>query len=325
MVCSKLHSQEVQFSQFYAAPVYLNPAFAGNTIQDRIAMSYRSQWNNVPGAFKSYALSYDKSFIESKSGVGIVVVGDKAGSAGLSYTNVSGNYSYVLSINRKLAMRFGLGAAYASRSIDQSKLVFGSQIVQNTANTTFYNFTPRNYVDISSGVVIYSWDYWAGVSAQHINRPNQGLTHNTNYLYQLPMSFTFHGGYNIPIKKDNKKRVTAKLTPLVNYKMQQKWSQLDIGLYYTRSILVVGSWYRGIPLKKNPDENAPIPHVNQDALVLLLGLDLKSFKLGYTHDVTISKLAGNTSGSNEVSLIYELASKKKRNSYRRFLVPCAKF
>ena len=43
-------AQDPQYSQFYAAPQYLNPAFTGMTIQDRIVINYRHQWPSIPGA-----------------------------------------------------------------------------------------------------------------------------------------------------------------------------------------------------------------------------------------------------------------------------------
>ncbi|MFM8742085.1 MAG: type IX secretion system membrane protein PorP/SprF, partial [Cytophagales bacterium] len=35
-------AQDPQFSQFYAAPLYLNPAFAGSTNQNRVGINYRT-------------------------------------------------------------------------------------------------------------------------------------------------------------------------------------------------------------------------------------------------------------------------------------------
>jgi len=36
-------AQDAQFSQFYAAPLYLNPAFAGSTSQALVGANYRNQ------------------------------------------------------------------------------------------------------------------------------------------------------------------------------------------------------------------------------------------------------------------------------------------
>ena len=52
-------AQEPQYSQFYAAPLYLNPAFTGNTEGTRFAAIYRNQWPAVSGTFQSVSASLD--------------------------------------------------------------------------------------------------------------------------------------------------------------------------------------------------------------------------------------------------------------------------
>ena len=42
-----LKAQDPQFTQFYANPLYLNPAFAGTARCPRICMNYRNQWPNL--------------------------------------------------------------------------------------------------------------------------------------------------------------------------------------------------------------------------------------------------------------------------------------
>ena len=44
----EVKAQDPEFTQFYANPLYLNPAFAGSARCPRIVMNYRNQW---PGMF----------------------------------------------------------------------------------------------------------------------------------------------------------------------------------------------------------------------------------------------------------------------------------
>ncbi|MFT5922039.1 MAG: hypothetical protein ACI8TS_001371, partial [Flavobacteriales bacterium] len=37
-------AQDPEFTQFYANPLYLNPAFAGTARCPRLVMNYRNQW-----------------------------------------------------------------------------------------------------------------------------------------------------------------------------------------------------------------------------------------------------------------------------------------
>ncbi|MEP7168941.1 MAG: type IX secretion system membrane protein PorP/SprF, partial [Bacteroidota bacterium] len=44
-------AQDPAFTQFYASPIYLNPAFAGSSRCPRLSLNYRNQW---PGFDKTY-------------------------------------------------------------------------------------------------------------------------------------------------------------------------------------------------------------------------------------------------------------------------------
>ena len=76
-------AQDPEFSQYYAAPLYLNPAFTGTTIDHRFMANYRNQWPNVARGYESYAFSYDYNMDYYNSGVGFMAVVDKAGTAGM--------------------------------------------------------------------------------------------------------------------------------------------------------------------------------------------------------------------------------------------------
>src|SRR4030095_7348775 len=65
-------AQDAHFTQFYAAPTYLSPAFAGTSLQSRFSMIYRDQWPAIPGAFVTYAAAYDHYLSQANSGLGVV-------------------------------------------------------------------------------------------------------------------------------------------------------------------------------------------------------------------------------------------------------------
>ena len=65
---------------------------------------------------------------------------------------------------------------------------------------------------------------------------------------------------------------------------------------------------------------------NNDAIALMIGGEFKAFKIGYSYDITISRLATNTTGSHEVSLIYNWAGKDAPPLSKQLRqVPCPKF
>ena len=63
---------------------------------------------------------------------------------------------------------------------------------------------------------------------------------------------------------------------------------------------------------------------NQDALVWLLGFKHDFFSLGYSYDLTISKLGPGTAGSHELSMSYEFDNPKRRKK-KVSPIPCPKF
>src|SRR5688572_33055664 len=94
-------AQDPQFSQYYQAPLYMNPGFTGITPQQRIVLNHRIQWPNLPQAFVTTAASYDIWVDELKSGFGILFTTDKMGSAGWRTTTVSLPYSYKIRVSDK--------------------------------------------------------------------------------------------------------------------------------------------------------------------------------------------------------------------------------
>lgn len=78
-----LRAQDPQLTQFYAAAPHLNPAFAGGTLENRVAFHYRNQWPGLPGRFVSYGASYDVFIPKINSGLGVIFSSDEAGTGGL--------------------------------------------------------------------------------------------------------------------------------------------------------------------------------------------------------------------------------------------------
>jgi len=320
LICN---GQDPQFSQFYAAPMYLNPAFTGNTIQGRVSANYRKQWLEVPGAFTSYSFSYDHYLRKYKSGVGLMFIKDQAGSGALRYNSIGGLYSYVFILTRTIGVRAGVRASYTSRDLDLFRLKFADQIIRDDPFHTVENFNRigKSYADFGTGAVLYSQDFWVGYSLDHLNRPNESFMHVTS---RVPIKYTLQGGYRYVIDKDAKDRVLQGVTAIAIYKGQKDWDQIDIGAYYKYKVILGGIWYRGIPGLKGY-----LPgYSNNDAVIFMLGAQVSDFfHFGYSYDAPISKLGVASKGAHEFSMIYEFAEPeyKRSNKKRDFMVPCTKF
>jgi type IX secretion system PorP/SprF family membrane protein len=317
-------AQDMQYSQFYAAPIYLNPAFAGSNSCSRLSTNYRQQWPGVPGKFSSFVLSYDHQFPKKNSAFGMLITKDQAGTGNLGSTSGSLIYAYQLNLNRKWTLNTGFQGTFTHRSVNFYDLYFVDQLLTGSATTIETPIIEKvNYFDVSSGLVLYSRRFWAGFAAHHLNTPNQGIV---NEKSPLPVKYSVHAGYQLPAGSSSEaKRDIEKtsITPTINYKHQGKFDQLDLGFYYTYQPVVLGIWYRGLPLKKY---NATTP--NNDALVLLVGFSYNRFTFGYSYDVTISKLAiASSRGAHETSISYQFCDLKSLKSKRKIsrFVPCPKF
>ena len=89
-ILQEVKAQDPQFTQFYANPLYLNPAFAGVARCPRFILNYRNQWPSIPGNYVTYSASYDQHIDALSGGVGILVTNDVAGQGTLNTLNFSG-------------------------------------------------------------------------------------------------------------------------------------------------------------------------------------------------------------------------------------------
>ncbi len=318
-----LQAQHYQFSQFYAAPTYLNPAFTGADVCMRASLNYRSQWSGIPGAFTTYQASVDHSLSRYKGGIGLQFFKDKAGPAGLSTTQVNALYAYETRIKKAVMGRAGISIGGAQRRVDLGSFVFSDQIARKdgSASVEAMNANSINYFDVNAGILIYSRTMWGGFAASHINEPNQSLTGGVS---ALPAELRFHGGYKYAFNESmvaGNYRQRHSVTAAFNYKKQAKFNQIDIGVYYNKDLLVVGCWYRGIPVFKPIKE-----YRNNDALVFLFGLSVGKYNIGYSYDYTLSKLSNsNTKGTHELSMSYQFCKIRKSQKRKLIVVSCPKF
>ena len=167
---------------------------------------------------------------------------------------------------------------------------------------------------------MYTPILWFGTAFHHMNQPSQSLL-GQEASGKLPMKYSVHGGIKLPIKDFQGYTTTNFITAAFNYRAQARYDQFDIGIYFERNPMVFGIWYRGIPGFKGYEPG----YANNDALILLLGVKTQQIKIGYSYDITISRLVSNTGGAHEISLIYEFAGVEQSLSRSSRTVACPKF
>jgi len=296
------HAQDPQFTQFYANKLYLAPSFAGATKENRVSMIYRNQWSGIPGAFNTMAFSYDHNFSSFNSGLGILILRDVAGSGKLGMTSIGIDYSYDFNINNNWHVRPGLNFTYSMYSIDFAKLIFVDQLLSGSP-TSFEDYPFKENtgaLDASSSLLAYADKFWMGFTVDHLLKPNQAFY---TIASRIPMRFSFFGGYQIVRQSKLFKPVNEGLSIAYIYRQQADKKQLDLGVYWLNSPLIMGFWYRGIPIMNGN---------RGDAVAVLLGIKLTNLRIGYSYDFTISNLINSSHGSHEISLNYEFGIKKKK-------------
>jgi type IX secretion system PorP/SprF family membrane protein len=310
--------QDPEFSQFYANPVYLNPAFAGSHGCPRISMNFRDQWPSLSGTFLTTTISYDQYFKNISGGIGVLLTNDMAGKGTLNTTTGSLIYSYHLQVSRKFRMMFAAQATWNQKFLDWSKLAFGDQFdpkrgniyrtsdyppqsQQLNSNSSLYT---KGYFDASVGMLGYTKNFYFGFVAKHLNKPNESLLLSTTS--RLPMRFTAHVGAQIPLGRKSKYSSQTTISPNIIYSFQNYFQQLNIGLYVKHSVFVGGVWWR-----------------EGDAFITMVGIDTGIFRLGYSYDVTISKLTNASGGAHEVSMGFNFNCKKKKKPFK--IIDCPSF
>ena len=305
-VCASAEAQDPTFTQFYANPVYLNPALAGSHGCQRLATNYRNEWPQLTGNYVTYAAAYDTYSRSVNGGVGILAMHDQQGQATIQTSMIGLIYSYHYRINRKTSMMFGAKASWFQKFLDWDKLTFGDMIDPRRGFIYQTGDVPRGgsryFFDASAGMVGYSKSFFFGFAAHHLNQPNESMIIGDS---KLPIRLTGHMGAKIDLGSKSKYNNGTSIMPNVIYQYQNGFQELALGTYIKYGAFNVGAWFR-----------------NRDAFILSIGIDTGKFRVGYSYDVTVSKLNNGVSGgSHEVSLGLLFNCKDKPPTFRTISCP----
>lgn len=316
----QVSAQDPIFSQFYANPIYLNPAFAGTNVCPRLILNYRNQWPSITGAFVTYNASYDQYFEAIRGGLGIIAMSDRAGEGALTHNSISMMYAYRLGLDQrdKYNLNFSIQGSYYSKSIDWSRLTFGDMIDSRDGFIYTTSNVPGNehvgYVDFSAGALYYAPRFYVGVAAHHLTEPaNSFYDNSTNSVHFRKL--TLQAGYEIPLGKNKGvyQRSYPSLFPSFIYQQQQNFHQFNYGIYFNKTPMVFGLWYRQFL-------SSPVDGYS-DAVVLLAGFEYDKIKIGYSYDITVSKLDNVSGGAHEISFTLKFNCPEKGPKYRAIKCP----
>jgi type IX secretion system PorP/SprF family membrane protein len=301
-------AQDVHFSQYYANPVYLNPALAGTNICPRVVTNFRQQWPALGGKYTSYSASFDQYFDKIHGGIGVIFLGDHAAETGHITTNaVSVIYSFRARLTRdnKAALLVALQGTCQMKHLDFNKLTFEDMIdpkygfVYHTQEN-FPTFT-KVIADFSAGIAFYSEHYFGGIAVNHFTQPRESFYDNKDTITRLPLKLTANFGTMINLTQQLRAEKTLgdfSLSPNVIFQYQSRfvggavYTTVNYGMYVSCYPMMIGAWFRQ-------------GFKNFDAVIFSVGLEQKILKIGYSYDFTIPSNKEYkkplTGGSHEVS------------------------
>jgi len=315
-------AQDPHFSQFFASPLTLNPAFTGKFSGTwRLAANHRDQWPSIPKAYVTTSASLDFPILKSKIpdndvfGVGISGLTDASANniLRLSYGSLSMSYHKALDENGYSTIGAGFQATYSSMSLEASKLTFEDMLTPNgftgATSEVITNGTNQSYIDVNAGL-LYSGstngenNFYLGASMYHINRPKVGFQDQNWYLSGR---ISLHGGGSFPVSD-----IITVHTSLI-HQMQNKASETIVGAAIAANLsqdaekpsaVYIGSWLRF-----------------NDAIIPYIGLEFGGLRFGASYDFNISSLKAATAsrGGSEFSIIFI----KRPADYKG--IPCPKF
>lgn len=309
----KGYSQDPEFSQFYANPLYLNPALAGSTICPRMIGNFRDQWPGTGSPFVTYNFSFDQYVDFLHGGLGFIVTADRTGGGNLNTTTAGLMYAYKLNITSELSASMALEAAFFQRHLAFENLTFEDMIDPRAGFILPTKEIPPDNTsvlspDFSAGIMLgYNDRYYGGASVSHLTQPKNGF-YAVNSS-SLDMKITVHGGAIFNLKQNGfGEDKEFSLSPNILYQQQGIFHQVNLGMYLTVDPFAGGIWFR------HNFENA-------DAVIPFLGIHFQNLRVGYSYDYTISSLKGSTGGAHEISASWQFPCVEKRRHIRAIKCP----
>ena len=331
-------ASDPHFSQFYAAPLLLNPAMTGAfSCNYRLTAIFRGQWGSIlkdesVPMFRTPAVSLDfrtnKGFMQGDAfGLGSYFMNDKAGESKFQTNRTGISIAYHKSLDRRNEhfLTLGFSTALWQRSIDYTGLQFPDQNnggVFDPGKPTGEYLVNNNFLfwDISLGLM-YTGKFgrrgrssgYIGFAADHLNRPNESFLGDQSV--RLPMKFTAHGGFRFPIKG----RFDAQ--PKFIYMNQGVSHELNIGadvriLFEERepqgNNFRFGAMFRLVGGDANAAWHDGV--LNSESVILNAGIDFSNITVAAAYDVNVSQLVkgSQSQGAFEIALAYIGCFNKRR-------------
>lgn len=297
--------QDAQYSQYMFNGIYINPAYAGYKQELNIHSFYRNQWTGIKGSPKSMSLAVDAVANNGNVGLALQISSDKLGAQ--SSLAAYANYAYRLQIGNSEASRLAFG--------------LGLGIVQNGFNEDLLDPIDLEDTRIPSGIqksilpdartgAFYSSDRWyLGLSVDNLIAQYTAKQNNNAAYYPTPKPhYYLTGGVLLPINE------TVQLKPSFLLKDDRGGpTSLDVNAFVLLADKIwLGASYRTAVklydksyLQKDLDKRNSVVAMTEIYATPQL-------RIGYAFDYSLSKLAGYSGGSHEISIGFYIKPKNVR-------------
>ncbi|MEI6407829.1 MAG: PorP/SprF family type IX secretion system membrane protein [Bacteroidota bacterium] len=312
-------SQDKHFTQFYAAPLSVNPALTGGFEgKYRVSTIYRDQWRSVlDNPIKTFAVAADLRFNapgkhvrKDAIGMGLMFFNDKVSVVDFSTTQMALSLAYhkSLDVNDRQFLTLGIQGGLTQRNVNYASLQFHDQFDGTTGYTFATGETlPANnisYTDYSAGLnysakIGRNGGVFAGVALHHFLQPNISFYEHTGKGDKLYRKISGQFSANIPLNRDNR----VSLLPRFLFATQGPHTEINAGTnirfamgQYGSTALHFGAWARTV---RNTDG------LGLDAVVALVGLEFNNLLIGMSYDLNLRALQANQrQAAFEISIAY---------------------
>lgn len=282
--------QQVQFTQYMYNTMMVNPAYAGTGSVLEALFIHRSQWVGLDGAPRTQNVAVHGA-AGKIVGVGLNFVNDRIGPANQAF--VTASLAARIPLSEKIKLSVGLNGGMDIVNVDWTK---GQWQSDNDA-AMMNNIRNRVRPVLGAGVYLYADNWYFGLSSPtFIQRDRYGdwdeaSINNAVHWYAIA-GYVFNIGENVKLKP----ALLAKVVKGAPFTMDVSVNTL------IKEQFTVGAGYR-----------------YNDAVSLLLGYTFKrSFFIGYSYDINLSRLRTYNSGSHDIILKYNLYKKDMAARSPRF-------
>jgi type IX secretion system PorP/SprF family membrane protein len=277
--------QDPQYTQYMYNMSVVNPAYATATPAIlNLGSLYRYQWVGMEGAPKTLTL-FAHTPINQKIEAGFSLISDDIGNGAKKETNVFADFAYILKLDEKQKLSFGLKAGVSSISTNFNGFRLNSGDV--STDDAFAENVNESVPNIGVGAFYFTDNYYVGLSAPNLlSAEHIQSSADINSFGPREIHTYFTGGYVFDINE------AFKLKPAfmaIFVKGSSVSMDLTINALYNEKFELGAAYRIG------------------DSMSLLMNVNvLPNLRVGYSYDYTISNLSQFNSGSHEIVLLYDL-------------------